>query len=772
MEEKKQQAQQNDYFIDKDKYKYKDKDKEKEINSNSKKPKKKTYLNYIIKKMYNLSIKQQILIVSFLIYLCLFVILMGIKLKKINLIRREIVDNTYILVIGKDYLNDITRTLRNIHSISFDRNMTHFTKGVNFFSILTKELNRIKANPSDLSNPSNVNKENFIVNSSIENLNFKKQNNEKLIYSIDKKENSEFQKKNQKEKNGNFLLYPIFYSLIPNLIFDAKFNGLSLEKVYFVDSKFSNKDKGCQKDYNTKYFTYPKYEEHFKNFYLMDHKADPHSKCEENFKISEDKNFFWNFEEDLFTNSLSDNNINGNINKDFYSKKIFNQIQNKENDMKFSNLYTVIMSNVFKSKFDNQNNLIDRTTSVFSIGFNFLDNFSDKEISQNKKMNQLSILYFNDNLLKNYNNDMRIARNRSITEIPNYDIVNRNKIIFTVSPFIKNLYIHGFNTTKYFKEYDNDNNPIINTDDLFGKKYHHGVLNMGFEKDSMTFNVLSFLIEQIKSFPDNTCNDYNYKMKDFGVLDEQECFKDLCHFNECTGNEEIFNSSIFSEGFIKCECLPFFCNEKTMKLIEKTNQAFIDNNDKQFERDQKNNIKDKKIFEIIKRYNKFQKLNNSLGFFNTDYFGYLKKNNKTLKCTINYEKEKLIDSNEDISRKINKDSRYLLEISLSKMPFHSNGKFILSYFFNLNEFVYDLFLDYRKEIKNFNLILLIIYGILICFYSIIFFKRFFNLLDRLTEKMQRLTEPKILSKILNRNKFSEKKQEDQEKNLITSINRY
>ena len=736
------------------KYNYKQK---KERENNKHQPNKYEYLNHIIKEIYNLTIKQQILIFSILCYTLLIIAIIFLKSKKIDINKKEITDNIYITVLGNDYLHDITETYKNIHSISFDRNMTHFTKGVNFLSIFTKELNRIKANPSN-----DNDKENFIIENSIGNLNYNNLNidNTRFSYTIDENEKKNFFKENK--SNGNYLLFPVFYSLIPNVIFDAEFNGLTLEKVYFIDTKFSantntnNNTNNCKEGYFSNYFNFPKYkkDDRNKNFYLMDEKVDPHSKCEENYAINKNKNdndndndnnnnnFFAVFEEDF------NNNNNNNLN--FYSKKILNQIQIKENNMKYTNLYSIIMSNKFKEE-KNSN-----SKSIFSIGFNFLDNFSLQENNQNDKINHFSIAYFENNLLENkkYNNTMITAKDKLFKNLPNYDIVNGRRVVISIPPFMENLYIYGFNTTKYFKEYKDDLHAIVSTEDLFAYGNSSEILNLGFEKDSKNFNLLGFLFKQIVESPSNTCGDYSYDMKEFGVLDEEECFSELCFFNDCIGTENIFNSSIFHKGFINCKCIPLFCGDKSQKIIAKTEKDFEDYK-KIPNYEYENNL-------IFERYNKFQKLKETLKFRESDYFKYIKKNNKPLQCKINYEKETFID-NDYINDKVklakkNFGSVYLLDITESKMPFFSkaNGKFIVSYFINLNEFIYELYSNYRATVEYFNSVLLIIYAFLICLSSTIFFYRFIQKIDAFKKRIEEITEDKILKKIFEINSDLEK----------------
>ena len=156
-----------------------------------------------------------------------------IKRDKLDLFKLDISKNTFQRSVGVDYLLDVSKTYKNILSISFDNNMTHLTKGMNFYSIFSKELNRIKAT----STFTNDTKEIYINNTSIKNLNysnFKIENNTRFIFEISKDE--EFLKGIHKDKNeDNSLLFPVLYTFIPNLIDDAKFNNLTLEKVFFID---------------------------------------------------------------------------------------------------------------------------------------------------------------------------------------------------------------------------------------------------------------------------------------------------------------------------------------------------------------------------------------------------------------------------------------------------------------------------------------------------------------------------------------------------------
>lgn len=699
------------------------------------------YLNYIIIEIYNLSIKKQILIFSFLLYTLFILAIIFLKYQKMNINKTEISDNLYRAVVGKDYFHDLTETYKNIHSLSFDRNMTHFTKGVNFLSVFSRELNRIKANPVN-----EKNKENFIAENSLKNLNYENLNvnNDRLNFKIDENEKKKFFKENK--KNGNFLLFPIYYTMIPNLIDDAKFNDLKLEKIYFVDSAFSKGE--CEED--TNYFTFPKYKENLNNFYLFDEKADPHSKCEKDYNIIQN-NFFVNYEVEFSKEKK-------------FSSKIFNQIQMKEDDMKYTNLFSIIMSNNFKD-FNNDNN----KNSILSIGFNFIDDFSLKKNNQNNKINHFSIAYYDANLLKNYDNTMESVKNKTIEELPRYDIVNGKRQVLTIPPFMENLYIHGYEANKYFKEYKDDLHAIVSTKEIFSIRDNSAMLNLGFEKDSKNFNLLAFLFKQTITFPENLCADNDYELTDFGVLDESDCFKGLCFFNECVGTENIFNATIFQEGFVECKCLPLFCGNYTQKRIKQTNDTYFKYKEEKINNQLKNSTSfdnTDEVKKIINEYSNFQKLEKALKYLNGDYFKYLKKNNKTLQCKLNYEKKRSIgcnDENLDVKRA---DSVFLVDISLSKMPFFSEGRFVVSYLINLNEFIYELYLHYAEEIEYYNSFLLFIYCFLIWLSSVIFFYRFVEKIDKFKERIDRLTEDKILQKILERNNEIELSGEFAKENFI------
>lgn len=681
-------------------------------NKKSKMTPKNQYIIKILTKFFDLPMKNQIL--GFAIIFYFIITLVIIQRRKITLdsFKEDITNNVYIST-GTEYFYGISEMYRNIHSVSLKRNLTNLTKGMNFLSLLTIEMNRINST----STFSDENTKNYINENSLTKLKFKIIN-PKLSYDLN--ENFNFDNLN-KEKffKDNSFLFPIYYSLIPNLIDDASFNNFQLERVYFVDSKFKNNT--CEGF--TNYFSFPKYDKKFKNFYLMDEKVDPHSNCEKDSIFKNFTNFFQNYEENFAKNSK-------------FSRKLINQIQRKENDMTYKNFFAIIQST-------KTINNIERS-DIISIGFNFINNLS-KINNKNNFLSHFSIAYLENNMLENYTNTIKYPiRNEKSPDLPSYDIINGKRIVLTIPPFLENIYKFGYNKSIYFKQYVDDFGAIVNPEDLFAYGENSTILKTEFQTDAKNFNLIGFLGKQILTTPNYTCSNIDYDIKDFGILSIEECLKDMCLFNDCIGTESIFESNVFQKNLIKCECIPYFCGKYLIKTINQVNESYtkyLKDDNLTYNKDLTNNYSNKiKLNETINKYD-----------LQTDFFKFL--GNYTLDCEITLDKKKKLSTQNGISFD---KSMFRLNMMKSKLPF--DGVLLANYMIDLNYFFYELYLNFLNLIDTRNFYLMLIHSILLIFASsFIFLNKFRKKINDFEKRIDELNEFHILKAINDKNEEMSRK---------------
>lgn len=723
---------------------------EKKFNHSSKR-----FYNLLIE-IFNLPLQKQILIFFFMIYVLYLMFIILMKHSKLDNLNIEIADMTYYSVVGKEYFDKIGDSYKTIHSVGFDSNMTHLTKGINFLNIYTRELNRLNLTYYD-SDP----KKDFIYNweslNSLQNLYEEKDfSNKRFYYSLKGcfKENqfSKYDPIKTSEENrliykgyNNNLLFPMLFVLIPNIIDSASDHKLRLETIHFISSTFEknpySQNYECRKNFTTDYFTFPKYDQSQENFVLMDEVIDPHSSCEKYIlgdnEIRKNLNYYYVVEKN-FTNSDKNN------------RKILNRFQKLENNQKRSNFFSYLsMQKISKSA---------STKDVVSFVFNFYDNLVNYN-HHGDIFNHFSIFYPRDNLIENesgtFPNNDRLDPNLS------YNIINERRMVVTIPPFLENLYIYGYNVTKYFKEYYDDDHSIVNTNDIFAYGNNSKILNTNFNNDAKIFNLIAFLAKQyreINSGMDNTCENYKYDLEDFGYdYPEHTCFKNLCHFNSCIGTEPFFDPQDYLHKFLDCRCLPLFCKnylknkiDKNISIVENS----LNNNNQKITKEQWN------IYDLYKKFNETISYNS----FNLDFF----KNNSTktsLKCQINFKRKTWIEIKSVIDAKINPNSYFHLQMKISEKPFTTDGIYVISYLISLDEIIYDLYINFFKEIKDLNFRIFISYSVIIVLFSFVSLRKFFNNLNDFKERIIELNENRILKMI---NKQNEKKNNARLKKMISN----
>jgi len=732
---------------------------EEQKNQNSKR-----FYNILIE-LYNLPLQNQILVFFFMMYILYLIFIIVMKLTKLDDLNLEISDMTYYSSVGKEYLSNISDTYINIHSLTYDSNMTHFTKGINFLNIYSRELNRINLTYHDANSSFNYDFENLNYLEKIYNVSEPNDNDEyqRFFYQIKSNFSFEiFSKYNPKIRSldqrleiqgvNNDILYPMLFVLLPNLIQSAEEHNVRLETIDFISSSFLENQKQkfeCDNKYETIYFTFPKYNLEFENFNLMDDIIDPHSACEKdsngNFLVNFTYNSYnyYNNEEKIFL-----------FNKSINSKKILNQFQRLEDDQKRSNYFSYLSM----QKFNNS-----PKTQILSFIFNIYNDFQDNFL-KNSFFNLYSIFYLDDNLIGNENYPFPNTDNLDTSL--NYNIINAKSIIITIPQFLESLYVYGFNTTKYYKEYTDDQKAIVNVNDIFVYGNNRKIINPYFDKDAKIFSLISFFsnqVRELKTTGKSTCDNYSYNISDFGYEDlEEDCFSSLCFFNSCVGTEFFFNSVDYLKDKLDCHCLPLFCGDYLKKKM----------NDSIAKISNRNNLSKTEITQKDwDNYYTYKELNETL-FINRFDLNFFNKSliNSGLKCNINFKKKTYFPAENIYSLDMNRDSYYQLNLKISERPFANDGIYVVNYLVNLNKFVYDLYSEFFKEVENLNKIIFICYSVMIVLFSFVCLKKFFNKLNDFKDRIVELNENRILRLI---NKQTEKKNHFKlkQKNSINKENR-
>lgn len=672
--------------------------------------------------IYNLPLQNQILsffLIFYFIYLIFLIFMKNLKLTELN---SEISDMTYFKSVGVEYLLNLKESYEMVYSVSFDSNMTHFTRGMNFFNIYSRELNRLGLN---LLEPNS----NFpYVLNTLDNINFTSLNkvpNQRLDYILNGKFSEYFRDLVAEPKAAaynNSLLFPMLHTNIPNIIQDANSHNLRLETITTVSSSFIT--DACIPNTSPNYFAFPNREEGFENFNLMDEMIDPHSNCEKidpSFSNIYQDNFYKIFEKNFILDIKSLN-----------TKKILNIFQILESDQHYSNFFSYLSSNKFRRGIINS-----LKYDLLTFTFNFFDDFSKINLDNNIT-SHFSIFYFNNNLIDGLN--MKNSSNKS------YNIINIPNTVITIPQFLESLYTYGFKTNKYFLEYSDDEKAIINTQDIFSRDIINKLVNPNFELDSKIFPLISFLENSyIRLNNDQKCI-LNYDPAvDFGLENEKECFQDLCFFNKCMGTEKMFDPYIYLKGNIDCKCLPVYCGDylinKIINMTEKMNNPSA-------------NVSYQSTQEI-NEYKDYTEFNQTIfeSSFKIDYFENLGKN-KNLNCKLHLTQKEYFDSDVNLKGLNESISYYQIDMLISKKPFSSDGTFVILYMYNLNDFIYGLYKDFYKEIKKYNISLFIVYSVLIVLLSFICLNKFFNNIKKFRERISGLSEHNILSAI---NKINERK---------------
>lgn len=702
----------------------------------------------ILVELFNLPLQKQILFFFFMMYIIYLLFIIIMKLSKLDNLNMEIADMTYLSAVGKEYFKNIADSYQNIHSMVFDSNMTHLTKGMNFINIYSRELNRVNLtfydpNPqtSFVYNWESLNNLQLLYNDS----DFANSNNNENRFSYSIKgsfaENqfSKFDPRISSEEiraiskgYNNDMLFPILFVLVPNIIDSVSEHRLRLETINFISSSFERNPNSLQKfecRRNTKadYFMFPKYSSSQENFNFMDEVIDPHSSCEKdlsgNYDTSNSLNYYFVAEKN-FTS------------KDLNNRKILNRFQRLEDDQKRSNFFSYLSMQKFTRS--------RTTTGVLSFVFNFYDNLVDYN-KYDDIFNHFSIYYPNNNLIENESNTF--PNNDRLDPSLTYNIINARRMVLTIPPFLENLYIYGYNVTKYFKEYYDDDHSIVNTNDIFAYGNNSKISNSNFLQDARVFNLIAFIAKQfreIKSGGENTCENYNYNLTDFGYdKPEQECFRDLCQFNSCIGTESFYDARDYLQGNLDCRCLPFFCGNYLEKKIKESIEVFDNsyvNNNPNIQKEQWDN------YDFYKKFNETIFYNS----FNLDFFKK-RSSQSNVKCNINLKKKTFKKPDIIFDDNITPDSYFYLDLKISDRPFTTDGTYIVSYLVNLDNLVYDLYNNFYKEIKDLNYIIFISYSIMIVLFSIVCLNKFFNNLNKFKERIIELNENKILRLINNQN---------------------
>lgn len=707
----------------------KQKEKEPRVSDASNKIINKAYFQNILTEIYNLPLQNQILGFFLLFYIMYLIFIIFMKYSKLNDVTKEISDISYFKTVGVEYLANISETYETLHSISFDSNMTHFTRGMNFFNIYSRELNRINVNllenntsfPYELSSLNNI---------FFDNKNYDIQEHQSFV--LRKKFSEYFEKMNfnpSQATYNNSLLFPLFYANIPHLIKDAQYHNLYLQSVLIVSSAFTN-DK-CRPNTTPSYFMVPNLIDNTMNFDFLDDIIDPHSYCEttspHSLESEDDNlnNFYQIFEKNfaLEKNSLS-------------CKKILNAFQETLDDQHYKNYLSYISANKISRKGPFSS---DIQNDILSFGFYFKDNFSDVNLD-NTIMGHFSIFYFNNNLIKGF-------EKRDSPKI-SYGVINLPNTVITIPPFLENLYVYGVKTERYFSEYSDDEKAIINTEKIFAVESDDKLVNEIFKNDQKIFRLISFLEKSYMANQENelcSIDEYLDLVLDLSPADIFDCFKDVCFFNNCMGDEQFFDPAEYQKGYISCKCLPLYCGDylknkikSAIDKIEKPNQSrsFI-------------HLEQLQTYEVYKEFNDTITERS----FSLDYFKSLGKES-SLKCKLWFSQKQFYENNIDQQFLDGSLSYYKIDISASKKPFSTDGVFIIAYLYNLNDFIYILFKHFYFQVELYNFYLFMTYLVLIFMLSSISLANFFRNLTVFRERISGLSEYNILSAI---NRLNERK---------------
>ncbi len=677
-------------------------------------------------KFFNYSLHQQILVLFHIFYLFYIIIIIHVKNIKLSDLNTEITEMTYYSTVGKDFLFNITESIRNIHSLSLDSNMTHLTKGLNFLNIYSRELNRINLTYFDSDSEftydwTSINTMNNLYND------FKGLNKKRFYYNIEKSFTTEIFSKfipkdpsipNTIKLQGNYneLLFPILFAFIPNLIESTSQNNIALETINIISSSYENKN--CFD--KTKYLTFPKYSLVQDNFNLIDDIIDPHSSCENFPNNNKTHTNYYNIAEKNFTLS------------NLQHRKILNVFQKLEDDQRHVNFFSYLSM----QKFDHKMN--SKRQDILSFVFNFNYNTLENDLKSKILLTHFSIFFFKDNLITLVNNTFSNTQNLNTSL--SYNIINSKEIVISIPSYLETLYIYGFNTTKYYKEYQDDEISIINTDDIFSSNSENKILNTKSIKDAKVLNLMAYISNQfmeVRKDKDKICQNYEKSPSHYSLENSEiECLSNLCFFNKCLGTEFFYDSTLFVRGLIKCKCLPLFCGDylknKIENAIEKVNSM---------EKNESLSIEDWNNYHIYSKLNELVKNNHlSLDFFNAT------RNVKEIKCWIDFSKKtNYIDKTTELMQDVS--SVYLLNLKTSDKPFTTEGTYIINYMMNLNELHHVLKKDFYDEVNRLNSLLSLIYFFMIYFSGLVYLRKFYNNLKKFKERIIELNENRIFISI-------------------------
>ena len=515
---------------------------------------------------FQVSIFYSILIIIFII------ILLSIKISKINSLFETHSDKNYYSSIVNDMINIERKIKNNIDNYNtIDYYLNYFNINL-FFEIYSKILIKNKL----------LLEENLFKNITKEK-DFFKEINESFILS-ENLENLIKTKNNIYIKN----LIPFYYKMTPIFYQYLLSQNINLSNIFFI-GYYNESDNKCNEDYM--YFKYPIDEKEnsikieMKNNKIFDLFLEPYTICNENdIEFEEEK-------EEIYKKYIKYNYYNLLEQKNYSNKTI---IINKKSD---KNYKYIININRF---FENINNKNINFAIVVKIkkNNNTLPFINYDNISNIKNYDFFSIL----NLFGN-----EIYPNNNNLPNENYDINNENNFIIHQPLFIENIFNYGF-TTK------NENKIILKFSELnnIEKSYH---INYYIKNYDYKFTELIYFLNYFLNNYSNNSN-FNYPSKNINeyysnISKKYSCFNDYCFYNNCDLKSKLFIEPEKLNFMPNCYCIPLYCkysnednNDFHKKILKKLNNI-NDKYDYTFTSNKEDFIKEKEnYFNFNEYYNR------------------------------------------------------------------------------------------------------------------------------------------------------------------------
>ena len=653
------------------------------------------FLSFFFKFFYvfrERSLNFQVSIFYTIIIIIFIIILLSIKITKINSLFETHSDKNYYSSIVNDMINierKIKNNIDNYNTIDYYLNFFNINL---FFEIYTKILIKNKLIlEENLYENLNIDEdffvnisENFILSENLENLTESNDNN---IYI----------------KN----LIPFYYIMTPILYQYLLYQNISLSNIFFIG--YYNKSNKCNNDYM--YFKYPinKKENSIKtkmeNNKIFDLLLDPYIICNEN---------------DIINKKKYDNYINYNYYKLIENKNYTNKtiIINKKSD---ENYKFIINSNRF---FINDENTKNENIS-FAIVVKIIEN-----------NNSLPFINYDDNNnIKNYDffsilnlfGENKIYDDNNNLNNENYDINDENIFIIHQPLFIENIFNYGFNSK-------NNNKTILRFSELNDpEKYYkinYYLKDYDYKFSELIHFLNNFLFKYKYDFNNNN-NDSNYcSIKNINeyfshISKKYSCFNDYCFYNNCELKSKLFIEPEKLNFMPNCYCIPLYCkfcsfsdNNFHKKILKKLNNK-KNNYDYTFTSNEEDFIKESK-----------------------NYFGnineYFNRNKNYFKCKISFLNKNKSENDFNVDIKI--------------LKFFSFGK-IFIFSFNNNEKIKNLIKNFNKNTNKNKYILFFIYFFLLIISSVFLLILLIINLKKISEKMKKVKKLRtlIISNNINNN---------------------